>query len=290
MAVRNLPKVMAPVRFRYPAQFCFMEESIISEIIAGIKKSKKYGSVYDKTIERIVRNFSGKNNNLKEVEKKSRNLLHQIWGAFYPARPDFKKLILKMESDVKSGKNSKEIILPILALQSSVKERIPSLDNLYKKIFEITGIPKIITDHACGLNPLTLPWMNLPETTEYRAFDIDTEQAEFLKSAVNILGLKNKIEIGLGDILADDFDYSDIVFLFKLLPCIEHQKKNSGLEILKKIKCKYAVVSFPAGSLSGKKRGMADFYRDNFKKLVEKENWEIKEILFDTELVFVIKK
>lgn len=279
-------------------------KELVDKISQDIKKSKKYRSVYDKTIERIVGDFAIKNstgNRLRQgfgvsMEKKSKNLLHQIWGAFYASRPDFSKLLhnlaqnyAELNAESRGNKNLKEIILPILNLQSSVKERIPILDTFYKKIFAITGVPNSIIDYACGLNPLTYFWMNVPETTQYQAFDIDEDEVDFLNSVFKFLKIKN-VKINLGDVLVDELEYADVVFLFKLLPCLEHQKKDSGIELIKNLQCKYVVVSFPIKSLGGRKVGMVDFYSNNFKKMVEREGWKAGEFLFDTELVFVIKK
>lgn len=259
------------------------------EIVENIKNSKKYKAVYRKTIERIaadcVVRFGEKTLRPaqgKRAEKEAKNLLHQVWGAFYKTRPNFEKVLESFRAKVESDKNIRQAVLPILNLQSSIKERIPILDEFYKKIFEITGIPNSIIDYACGLNPLTLQWMNLHEKTTYKAYDIDEEEVEFLKS----MG----IDARLGDILIDSFEAADVIFLFKLLPCLEHQKKGSSLEILKKLKFKYAVVSFPIKSISGKEKGMTDFYSNNFKNLLEKEGFKWTEILFKTELVFVIRK
>ena len=309
----------------------------LDNIVQSIKKSKKYKSIYDKTIQRIVGDLASKNIKTGEIEKKSKNLLHQIWGAFYSSRPGFEKVLRELARNyaeihpVKSAEggvsqdakqfnrvnaelrgNEKEVVLPILSLQSSVKERIPILGDFYKKIFEVTGVPDSIIDYACGLNPLTYFWMNLP-MVQYKAFDIDEEEVDFLNAAFKLLGVKN-VAAHLGDVLCDpakrsqgplsgptNLESADVVFLLKLLPCLEHQKKNSGIEIIKKLKCKFVVVSFPVKSLGGKKEGMADFYSNNFKKMVESaytessgetkmERWEVKELLFDTELVFVIKK
>ena len=266
-----------------------MEESQINSIIQDIKKSKKYKNVYDKTIERIVRDFCAKGGAAKEIEKKSKNLLHQIWGAFYAQKPNFKKLLLNLQKNVQEHRGILESVLPILQAQSSVKERIPILDDFYKKIFEVTGIPNTIIDYACGLNPLTYFWMRLPESTMYKAFDIDEDQIIFLRAVFTLLKIPT-VQVALQDVLIDSFESADVIFLLKLLPCLEHQKKDSSLEIIKNLSCKYVVVSFPIKSLSGKKSGMADFYSNNFKKMVEQEQLEFTEILFETELVFVIKK
>lgn len=242
------------------------------EIVENIKNSKKYRVVYIKTIERVVADCINRFGE-KRAEKEAKNLLHQIWGAFYKNQPDW----------------GKENILEILKLHSSTAERISILPEFYKKIFEITGIPNSIIDHACGLNPLTKQWMNLPaskqggpENCNYKAYDIDQEEIEFLKS----MG----VDANLGDILCDEFMYADVVFMLKLLPCLEHQKKNCSLEILKNQKCKYIVVSYPIKSIGGKNKGMTEFYRKSFTDLVKNEKWGISELLFDTELVFIIKK
>lgn len=273
-----------------------MEDRILIDSISqNIKNSKKYKGIYDKTIERIVGDFVLKFKSQKEIEKKSKNLLHQIWGAFYSSQPDFDKAFLKLSgiyanvsADLRDKEKLKELILPVLKLHSSVNERLPILSEFYQKIFEITGVPDSIIDYACGLNPLTYLWMNAP-SIKYQAYDIDQKEVDFLNSVTKLLEIKN-VQVGLGDVLCDNFEYSDIVFLLKLLPCLEHQKKNSGLELIKKIPCKYVVVSFPIKSLAGKNVGMEDFYSNSFKKMVENEQWQITEILFETELVFVIEK
>ncbi|KKP31574.1 MAG: hypothetical protein A2312_03515 [Candidatus Staskawiczbacteria bacterium RIFOXYB2_FULL_32_9] len=278
------------------------------EIVEKIESSKKYKAIYIKTIVRVVANCilrfgdptSLKLREARKIEKEAKNLLHQIWGAFYETRPDFNKILGKIEQDIKSETEVKEIILSILKLQSSVEERIPILEEFYKKIFEITGIPNSIIDHACALNPLTISWMNLPGTTTYKAYDIDKDEIEFLKSVFRLLNnnyysttrsrVGEVIKFELGDLLVNEFEYADVVFMLKLLPCLEHQKKNCSLEILKKQKCKFLVVSFPIKSIGGKEKGMCEFYRNSFKNMVSSEEWEIKELVFDTELVYIIKK
>ncbi|MFI5205491.1 MAG: hypothetical protein ACHQVK_00975, partial [Candidatus Paceibacterales bacterium] len=66
---------------------------LVSEISQDIKTSKKYGSIYGKTIERIVADYAARYKKPVDVEKKSKNLLHQIWGAFYATRPSFGKIL-----------------------------------------------------------------------------------------------------------------------------------------------------------------------------------------------------
>ncbi len=259
------------------------ENDDLAQLIHKISSSKKYKNVYHKTIERIAGECLkkyGKNN----AEKKARNLLHRIWNSYYIGKPDYQFLLNK----IKESSNFKETILNILAYQSSVKERIPILDTFYQKIFSITGYPSSIIDHACGLNPLTILWMNLPKDTIYNGFDIDNDQIDFLNKVFQIIDIENKVSIRTGDILSDKFDYADVVFMLKLLPLLEQQGKGLSLEVMKKQQCRYMVISFPVKSLSGSEKGMFKFYSDWFESLIIKENWKNQKIPFETELVYII--
>ncbi len=264
-----------------------MSNEQTDNLVAKIAASKKYRPLYGKTIVRVVGDCL-KRYPPKQAEKSSRNLLHQIWGAYFLTPPDFKKLSAELEKTLNSQR-VKETLLPILQLQSSIKERIPILDDFYQKIFKITGKPKTIIDWACGLNPLSWPWMDLPEDCHYLGIDIDEEQNDFLNNVFKIAG-ENNFKTDLGDILIDKSPPADVVFLFKILPLLEHQQKEVSLNILKRMPAKFLVVSFPTASIGGKQKNMVDFYSKQFHDLIRSQPWRIEKILFPTELIFVIKK
>ena len=248
------------------------------ELVKKIAASKKYKGVYLKTIARIVEDCARKYQE-KQIEKKAKNLLHQIHGAYFSNQINFKDF---------KGKTKQEI-LSLLTLQSSTKERIPILDDFYKEIFKITGKPKTIVDLGSGLNPLTFLWMDLAKDAQYFAFDIDKNQAEFLKSVFKNLNI-NQVKINLGDILIDEFPETDIAFFLKVLPPLERQLKGSSLKALQKQNSKFLVVSFPTKSISGKQKGMIDFYTKWFQDLIRDQQWKTKKILFKSELVFIIAR
>lgn len=266
------------------------DDDDLNNIVQNIIQSKKYKSIYKKTIEHNVKICLEKYGK-KQAEERARKILHQIWSAYYEKKPDFKhlyeSLIQKFDIENKTELEIKEKLTNILSLQSSTYERISILDDFYKEIFSITEKPSSIIDHACGLNPLTYLWMKLNDDVKYQAYDIDNDLIWFLNSIFKFFELNN-IEAKLGDVLVDDFDYADTVFMLKLLPILEQQKKGSSLSVMKRQKCKYLIVSFPIKSLSGNEKGMIQFYSNWFKKTIENEKWKFKEILFDTELVFVI--
>lgn len=279
-------------------------------ITTRILASRKYRDLYPKTVERIVtdclRRYGPKN-----AEERARNLLHQTWGAYYPTRPDWIKLYSKVEAAVQGGEPPEVLVRELLHLHSSTTERLPALrrrlrpaapelqrgergesalPDFYRKIFEITGTPSSILDHGCGLNPLTLPFMHLPPDTRYTAYDIDLAEVDFLNQTLELFGWNHGALVLPGDILADEFPPVDVVFLLKLLPPLEHEERGVSLKILRQQQAKFLVVSFPAASLSGKNKGMPNFYAQQFQELVAGEGWPIKRLDFPSELVFVVKK
>ena len=261
----------------------------VKEVVKKISGSKKYRPLYEKTIERVVKDCL-KRYPAKEAEKKARNLLHQIWASYFQSRPDFKKLLGKFKTGTENGGDPVSAVFAfVLRLQSSTRERIPILDEFYQKIFALTGQPKSIVDWACGLNPLSWPWMNLPKNCRYLGLDIDKEQNDFLNSFFKIFG-KNNFRAKLADIFIDQTPQADVVFLLKLLPLLEQQQKGSSLAILKKQKAQWLVVYFQTKSLGGKHKNMVDFYTKQFQHLIRKGNWKVIKILFSTELVFIINK
>lgn len=263
-----------------------MAELTRNELVKKIASSRKYQPLYEKTIERVLEKYPE-----KEAEKRARNLLHQIWSAYFDPRPNFKKLLKKIQSGGRSSGVSSisSMVLPILKLQSSTAERIPILNDFYRKIFAITGQPKTIIDWACGLNPLSWPWMNLSENCHYLGLDIDKEQNDFLNNVFKIAGLK-QFQAKLGDILIDKSPEADVIFLLKILPLLEHQQKGVSLNILKKMPARFLVISFPTKSISGRQKGMIDFYSKQFQDLIRNQPWQSKKLLFENELVFIIKK
>lgn len=266
------------------------DETAIADIARRISASPKYRPLLQRTIMRITADCVARHG-LREGEKAARSLLHQSWGAYNPYRPRFDKLAEKLSGQLAEGRDRKAAVLPLLESHSSTAERVASLDTFYERIFGVTGIPSSILDLACGMNPLTIPWMNLPESTRFQGRDIDEEQNAFLNKALGIIGLAPEhAQVGGGDVLCDEPEYADVVFLLKLLPVLEHQKKGVSLDLLRKQPARHIVVSYPSGSLSGGKRNMGEFHADNFMRLVGGERWTITAMTFEREVVFIIGK
>jgi 16S rRNA (guanine(1405)-N(7))-methyltransferase len=276
-------------------------------ITENILTSKKYRALYPKTVDRVVVDSCVKYGE-ERAEEEARSVLHQIWGSYYSTRPDFKKLWKKFQEEVAAG-NREQAIDTVLRLHASSAERQPIFDDFYKKIFAITGVPSSIVDHGCCLDPVAFERMTaraapsviplssvIPGLTRnpspgfsYQAFDIDTEEVEFLQKACKLLGYGESVKVAAGDAISGEPVPADVVFMLKLLPVLEQQRKGSARGVLMKQRCKWLVVSYPVASLSGKEKGMTEFYSKQFLELTADLNWRIERLLFATELVFVCR-
>ncbi len=84
---------------------------------------------------------------------------------------------------------------------------------------------------------------------------------------------------------------ADVAFLLKVIPCLEQVDKMAGHRLLRELHADNLVVSFPIQSLGGRSKGMLEHYETHFRELLGNEpQWEVKRLVFDTELVFVVRK
>jgi 16S rRNA (guanine(1405)-N(7))-methyltransferase len=257
-----------------------------SLIVDAVLRSRKYRSLYRPTVEHIVETLSSRYPP-KQLEHEVKRKLHQIWGAYF-TRPNFEKLLAKVEAEKIAGLEPQTIIKPLLLLQTSTSERIPVLPDFYTRIFEVTGMPKKVVEYGCGVNALSYLWM--PKGIQYVGMDVDTDLMNFLNGVFRLLRLEQNASVQLGDILEDAFLPGDVSLLLKVLVIFERQREGSSSAILEALPSRYVVVSFPTRSLSGKERGMKKHYTELFTGLVSGRGWRMETVEFESELVFVVDK
>jgi 16S rRNA (guanine(1405)-N(7))-methyltransferase len=253
-------------------------------VIAAIHQSKRYRHITSTLIARLAEEELPKSKNQADAEKRTKRRLHQIFGAYAIQLP-YDKLLGQLQSTRHDQALFKQTCKEILRQHASTAERLADLENFYAPIFQITGQPKSILDLACGLNPLTIPWMNLPATTAYTAADIDTEMTRFLNAFLQLTLIQGRAITN--DLIAGPpTEEVDVALLLKTLPCLQHQSKDL-LSILDTIRADWLIVSFPTRSLGNRNKGMAATYRAFFGELIKPRGWKAHELLFSSELVFV---
>lgn len=257
------------------------------ELFRAVKNSGEYAAICDETVMRVVRSEINKYKSGKQALKSVKTMLHQISCAFVrDSEIDGAATLIDGWTPETPKNDMDRDLLKILQMHSSTNERIDFFEELYADIFEATGPINSITDIACGFNPFAFTFLPGYEKITYRATDINVKSVSLINKFFGRIGIKG--EASAEDALLNPPGAcSDAVFLFKLLPLLERQKKGSSLECVKKLKCGYIIITFPTKSLSSKNVGMAQFYRaftartfEGYPVLFEKE--------YKNEIIFIL--
>jgi 16S rRNA (guanine(1405)-N(7))-methyltransferase len=221
------------------------------------------------------------------IIKKIRAELREVYGVFI--QDGYKKRFGLLEELKK--RPSLEIHNKILALHKSSKERLPYYLIIYKKIFAITGTPRKIIDFACGLNPLSYPYLECKP--EYLACDLAEKDLEFIQAYFDIMKIKGATQridlIKDHDKLAYLSKDGDIAFLFKTLDSLETVQWNISEQILTQIKARFIVVSFATKSLGGKKTIRKE-KRGWFERLISKLKYGLESFEIPGEIFYILIK
>ena len=261
--------------------------SNLDEIVSAVAAARKYRSVCRDTLYRIAERELANYPNLKAATKATKRRLHQVYGAFEQDW-DYDEAYRQLAGAYLQGAGleTEAACRQVMAQHSSTRERLPILDRFYAAIFEITGRPTSILDAGCGLNPLALPWMDLPEGARYVALDIDAARVDFLNRYLALAGHEPLARCQ--DILSQPpTDRADVALLLKMSPTLERQGSGATLRLIEQLDADHVVVSYAIKSLGGREKGMLETYERQFRENVSDRDWSIKKLVFDTELVLV---
>ncbi|GLV57464.1 16S rRNA methyltransferase [Dictyobacter sp. S3.2.2.5] len=261
----------------------------LEQLVADVSHSSKYRDICPELIGSIGAQELEKRRNLKEAIKATKNKLHQVGGAYLDGRDHLNDWQAMLQQALATGETEqiKQTCRHLMGYHASTRERLSILDDFYSTLF--SQLPPIhsIVDIACGLNPLALPWMPLPESPTYYAYDIYQNMMDFLASYFELMHVEGHSHAR--DVIRSiPTQPADLALILKVLPCLEQLDKQAPYQLLHTIKARHIVVSYPIQSLGGKSKGMASYYEEHFKRLVENDNWLVHRLEFATELVFLI--
>jgi 16S rRNA (guanine(1405)-N(7))-methyltransferase len=270
------------------------EEDLLDQVVEEILRSSNYRSIDKQAIRKIAEKEFSKSTHThmktKEVIKATKNTLHQIAGAFFTSRPKYSSWLQELRSLRGSDDNRfRETCTRIMRFHSSTKERLEVLDKFYADVFSEISPVNSVLDLACGLNPLSIPWIPHFERLEYCAYDIYADLVDFLNAFLELLPLKGHAEVR--DVLFNPpRRKGDLAFILKTVPCLDQIDAVAVQTMLQQINVDNLVISFPVRSLGGTEKMMIRNYTERFEKMARQINWNIKKMLFETELVFLVSK
>jgi 16S rRNA (guanine(1405)-N(7))-methyltransferase len=260
-------------------------------IIEDIKNKKELKSLPDGFVKNLFDSYlrehrdvildNPKSKDYRLAVKEVRKVLREVYGVFKVEKFGKREKLL----DELKGLKDLEGHDKILALHRSTQERLDFYPNLYEKIFAVTGKPKSILDLGCGMNPLSLPYMELKDV-KYIASELTSEDVDFLKRYFKKVGVEGEaFEMDLTK--AEKMPSVDVCFMFKLLDTLETLKKDISRELVENVKCKWLVVSFPTKTIGGRKQ-ISKNRLGWFEKIIKGRRFEVIEI--ENELFYIIKK
>ena len=266
-------------------------EFSLSDLAAGILDSRKYRGMHIplETIASLVSEISVDEHDPKIIRKIVREKLHHI-VAPYLGDPDYPSASHEMSLAIQS--NSQDAIqsfcLAMLTSHASTRERIPVMTEFYKKIFSVTGVPGSILDLACGLNPFAFPWMGLPLSVAYTAFDIHLPRIELLNQFFS--GMKMAATAIHRDIISEPPGTpAHVAFIFKEAHRMEQRQSGCCRVLWQKLPVDWLVVTLPAISLTGR-HDLSAQHRKLIQNAITDHQWLINEFEIGGEMVFCIRK
>jgi 16S rRNA (guanine(1405)-N(7))-methyltransferase len=258
-------------------------------LLARILGTRKYrgSGLNPETVLDLIDQLTPKQTSEKALYKDVRRRLHNI-VAPYLGEPDYASLTERLDALEDTSPDSPELrafCRDVLAEHASTAERIPHLDDFYEQLFAATGVPASILDLACGLHPLGLPWMNLPQTTQYHAYDILQPRIDFLNRFLLALGMAPLAENR--DILINPPELeANLGLFFKEAHRFEKRQPGCNRDFWASLKVDTLAVSLPTENLAG-----THSLLDQHRRLVE-ENLSgtgiREEIQIENEVIFLI--
>ncbi|MCC6976470.1 MAG: hypothetical protein IT322_20875 [Anaerolineae bacterium] len=258
----------------------------VSALVAQLQASSKYGGTAESTLRDValqsLHHYRGKAA-LKEARRKLHNIV-----ADYLGDPDYEAAAAQIAAVHNDSAALRTVCAQIAEAHTSTRERLRLLDSFYPRLFALTGVPDSILDLACALNPVLIPFMGLPPTTRYEAYDLHRERVGFLNRFFEVVHPAGRAFEG--DILVDPpTQQVDVVFIFKEVHRWEQRRSGSSRALLEALQAHWVLVSLPAQNMTGR-RDLSDSYRNLFHKVIAGKNWEVIEVHFEDEMVFCVHK
>lgn len=263
---------------------------LLEQVVREVQKGAAYRDVHPGLIQRVAVQMLQRKQNFREAVKATRNKIHQVGGAYFEQNFPYERWQTELTAiDRQDKARLSAYCRNILQQHASTRERLAILETFYATLFEPFAPVRSVLDLACGLNPLTLPWMPLAPEAAYFACDIYRGLVSFLNGFLRHLKQNGNVE--WWDLLEGSPPYRvQVALLLKVIPCLEQLDKDIALSLLQSIQAEHLVVSFPAHSLGGRPKGMPENYETRFRNLISQLPWQVKRYEFPSELVFVLSR
>jgi 16S rRNA (guanine(1405)-N(7))-methyltransferase len=263
--------------------------SDLDQLVETVRESAKYQHLSPEVIRRVGSLELAKYPRMKEAVKSTKNKLHQIGGAYLSEKMPYGRWTAALEEVASDREALLAKCREIMPHHASTRERLPILDEFYQvTLGDIAPVQSVI-DIACGLNPLTIPWMPLDPNAHYYAYDIYEDMIGFVQGFMNLIGIQGEAEAhDMGAYIPSQT--VDLALILKTLPCLEQVDKQTSLRLIDGLNARHLLISYPVRSLGGSNKGMAENYEAHLERLLADKSWTVQRYEFKTELAFLVTK
>lgn len=262
-----------------------------SDLIAAVRRSRKYRHVSEALIRHLLERELSAGRTPREAVKATKNKLHQLAGAYLPPKVQYTGWLAQLQraAQTEDEEAFQAACRMVMAHHASTRERLPLLDQFYAVTLSALGPVRSVLDVACGLNPLSAPWMPLAEDAVYYACDIYADLMAFLADFFALANIRGRAAVC--DLLTSTpAERVELALVLKALPPLEQVDRAAGINLLRTLKADHLLVSFPARSLGGREKQMVANYERRFRALIQAEAWRVQRFEFASELAFLVSK
>ena len=258
------------------------------QVAEAVRSSRKYRSADANLVRDLAAGAVAKFGDPALAEAEVRRALHLSISAPCPEPLNVPAWTKRFAACAAAGERN-TVCRDLLQRHASTRERLPEMEAFFAGIFAAVGPVESILDLGCGVNPAALPWMGLPAGVRYHAMDARSDVTGVIQAyfnSANVDGVAEPANL-LGPLPSGA---ADAALLLKLLPALERLQPGSALQLMQRVPAPTLVVSFPARSFGGARRGMRQNYGQALHTWLADEPWTVDRLDFRTETAFIVRK
>ena len=160
----------------------------ISQLAAEVQAGRKYANISPDLIHRLAEASLQKRlkgGNL--LSKMSAINCTRLAAQYFKHSPDYSGALIELAAlpgDI-HAESIQQFCLSQMGLHASTAERLPILEEFFQTCLASIAPVTSVLDLACGLTPLSIPWMPLAESFTYFACDIYADMLDFIQAFFN---------------------------------------------------------------------------------------------------------
>ncbi|MBU6286690.1 MAG: hypothetical protein KGS10_00850 [Chloroflexi bacterium] len=265
-----------------------------AQVVEAVLAARHFRHLSPELVARVTNIEAPKAPRHADAVDRVKKRLHQVSNAYAPSLHAPRDAIDAIRAATGDDDALRTLSISLMYGHASTAERLPDIDivvpALRRAIMpDAAAPPRRIIDLACGLNPLLLPWLGLPRTCKYDAYDVDSRLIGIVGAFLEAWGQAGAATVQ--DVGGDPVrGTADLAILMKAVPCLDQVQPGNARRVLEALDVRRAIITWPVQSLGGAQKGMRTTYRRTFEAMVEGLPYVATEVTLPGELAFILDR